>query len=105
MLNAYFVKAENTFRQLKQSVEIAKNNKASPLNYHLVGRIEMDSQDYLAFISNMMVPNKHIIKYSSQLIPDEAGIWNCVIICSEIDSNNIIVYTAGRTQPLYSSII
>lgn len=100
---ARFVTAKKTIEE----AEAATNPKATPLQYRLLATLYLPNQVFSEFSNDLIRLPLAITPYLSRMTASEKDcIWNCVAIrCPERESDyyykEVIVYTAGRTIPLY----
>lgn len=103
MPDAYFIKVNGnvTWDQLLENTrtQIEKKNKALP--YRTLIEISIDEIQFMNMFKNITTFNPVYLAYTSASISDSNGIWNCIVIKCASLNRGIVIYTAGRSFPLY----
>ena len=107
MKKAYFAKVSDSMSWdvLKEKIEEQKRNKAQPLTFAIIAKVNISSIDFDKLALSIRKANALYAPYTTLSIATLEGIWNCILIKCFNDSRNILIYTAGNIYPLYASII
>lgn len=105
MPTAYFSRILNdtSWNDLLKNTQMQKSQKCKPLHYNILTELVIASSDFDILENTLSKPNQCYLKYAAQSVADEYGIWNCIVVKSETDSREAILFTAGRTFPLYAA--
>lgn len=105
MPEAYFAKVDKdtTWSDVLSAVQNQIDNSRKKLGYTSIAELSLDKVDFDELIASISQPHPSYARWSSQSRPDKNGIWNCITIKCTSDTRNVIIYTSGRTFPLYVS--
>lgn len=105
MPTAYFSRVLNntTWDNLLVVSQIQQARNCKPMFYNTLAEISINSSDFDRLGESLTNPNQCYLRYTSQSIADRDGIWNCIVVKSRTDNRKIVLYTAGRTYPLYAA--
>ena len=103
---AYFVKVDILvkFDELYHLIQLQKEKSRKKIKYNSLTEISININQFEYLKKNISKPNPSYALWSSQSVADNKGIWNCITIKCDTKSQIIIVFTGGRTFPLYISI-
>lgn len=106
MPKAYFFKVNNetTWENILIATKEQMNQARKPLSYISIVELTIEKKYFDKLITSILQPDAVYLKYASQSLPDTKGVWKCITIKCDSDTRNIILYTAGRTFPLYVAI-
>lgn len=106
MPKAYFVKVndETTWFDVLKSTQFQINNSRKQLQYFPIADLILQKNDFESLIASMTQPHPSLAPFINKSIADPNGIWNCITIRCKSDMRNIVIYTAGRTIPLYVAV-
>lgn len=79
-------------------------NKSKKIKYLEIATLEISQFEFDKICKDISIPNSCYLKYARQSVAKTDGIWRCIILRNEQDARKIILYTAGRTYPLYAAI-
>ena len=75
----------------------------NPIEYIVIDSIFFKAIEFETVLLDISVPvSQYGANYSSS-ITSQSGIWNCIEFKCLHDPRSLIVYTAGRTLPLYAA--
>lgn len=103
MSKAYFVKVNYgiTWLDVLNAVESQIKNSRKQLPYISIAEVVLEKVEFDNFITNIYHPQHILSAFAEKLQPDEYGVWKCITIKCLSNDNKILIYTAGRTIPLY----
>ncbi|MNW44321.1 hypothetical protein D3C74_215510 [compost metagenome] len=106
MPEAYFAKVDTSinFGELFHLIHQQKENSRKKIKFNSLKEIYIDKNQFEYLKNNISISNPSYAFWGSQSVPDNKGIWNCITIKCDTIPQVIIVYTGGRTFPLYISI-
>lgn len=106
MPKAYFIKVNDSmpFLEILKSTKYQNNNLRKQLQYNSIAEIILQKDDFESLIASISQPHQSLASFANKSIADYNGIWNCITIRCASDERSIIIYTAGRTIPLYVAI-
>lgn len=106
MPKAYFAKVDKdtTWTDVLRAVQNQIDKCRKKLEYTSIAELSLDKTDFDNLLASISKPHPSYVRWSSQSGPDNNGIWNCITIKCASDTRSIIIYTSGRTFPLYVSI-
>jgi len=106
MAEAYFVKInkDTTWTDVLNAIQNQIDNSRKKLKYTSITELSLNKFDFDDLKASISQPHPSYARWASQLRPDENGIWNCITIKCTSDAENVIIYTSGRTFPLYVSV-
>ena len=104
---AYFVKINKgiTWEQVLQLTQEQIKNSRKRLQYISVATLTLPQMDFQNIISYISCPHPAFISLCNQSITDNSGIWNCITLHSVMENYDVVIFTAGRTFPLYVAVI
>ncbi|MCH5263428.1 MAG: hypothetical protein J1F42_10975 [Lachnospiraceae bacterium] len=107
MNTAYFAKVSDSmsWNELKEKIIEQKRNKAKPLPFIIVAKVNISSIDFDNLSMSIKKSNIQYAPYATLSVAALQGVWNCILIKCIDDSRNVLIYTAGNIYPLYASII
>lgn len=92
-----------SFSQLLAKAIHQQNSGIKPMEYHIIDEVYLQTTDF----NNLLIDiSKPISQYSANYslsIPSPDGIWNCIEFKCQQDFRSVIVYTSGRSLPLYAA--
>lgn len=106
MPKAYFIKVNDdiTWSDILKLTQYQINNSCKPLQYNFIAKIILQKDNFDNLQTCIAQPLEYLASYANESIVDSNGLWNCITIGCASDERSIIVYTAGRTIPLYVAI-
>lgn len=106
MPKAYFAKVykDTTWIDVLSALQTQMDNSRKKLEYSIIAELSLNNVDFDNLIASIFKPHPSYASWSSQSKPDKNGIWNCIAIRCTSDTRRVIVYTSGRTFPLYVSM-
>ena len=106
MPKAYFVKVHDgiTWFDVLKSTESQVNNSRKQLQYISIADLILQKDDFESLIACITQPHPSLASFVTESIADANGMWKCITIRCTSDARNIVIYTAGRTIPLYVAI-
>lgn len=107
MNTAYFVKtSENlSWNTLKEKIRLQQEADCRPLPFVISDKVCVSSQEFDSIAKNLGKPHSCYASNAAQSLPDSHGVWHCILIEAPENSRNLLLYTAGRSWPLYASIL
>lgn len=107
MNTAYFCKVSPSisWNELQANINKQKQNKAKPLPFIIVAKIDISALEFNNLSLSLSKPNMIYAPYATLSVATLQGIWNCILINCFDNSRNVLLYTAGNIYPLYASII
>ena len=93
-----------SWADLKANEQLQISRKCKKLEYTELISIVVDQEEFNLICSDMSNARNCYQKYTHQSITALNGKWKCIIIKNKHSMQRIILYTAGRTYPLYASI-
>ena len=106
MQAAYFMKVtpQTTILDLRENAIFQMKHGHKAVQFNMIGEVFLSAGDFEKFSDSIYIP-----------IPDEnlciksvttrEGRLNCLNIKCNADDRNVVVYTGGRTVPLYAAIL
>lgn len=106
MPKAYFVKVNEgiTWSDVLKLTQFQINNFRKQLQYISIADLILQKKDFESLIASIARPHPVFISLAAHSIADSNGVWNCITIRCASDVRSIIIYTAGRTIPLYVAV-
>jgi len=105
MLSAFFsrVQPKTSFNDILMAAIRQKRLGATPLEYCIIAEIKLPQNEFKIFAEDISVPIPHYGFRGVKSIAGEDGLWSCILIKGRANDSEIVVYTAGRTFPLYAA--
>jgi hypothetical protein len=106
MRTAHFIKVRENmdWDNYIKLTQLLRKKGCKQLPYGIIGKIYLSENCFISLANKIYLPNTAYLKYSSHCVSSNNGIWNCISIRQVSSSNEILLYTAGRTFPLYIAI-
>lgn len=106
MPEAYFIKVNKntTWTDVLNAIQNQIDNYQKKLKYTTIVELSLNKVDFDDLVVSFSQPHPSYVRWASQSKPDENGIWKCITIKCTSDTRSVIIYTSGRTFPLYVSI-
>lgn len=106
MPKAYFVKVNDgiTWSDVLKLTEAQVNNSIKQLQYISFANLILQKNDFESLIACITQPHPSLASFVNESIVDANGVWKCITIRCTSDARNIVIYTAGRTIPLYVAV-
>ncbi len=89
---------------LKANKQLQLSRKCREIEYVDLITIMVDQTEFDLICNDVSSTRSCYRKYTNQSIATSDGKWKCIIIKNKHNEQKIIVYTAGRTYPLYAAI-
>lgn len=107
MARAHFVKVNEgiTWNKILELSQNQINNSIKSLEYISIAELILKKEDFQDIKSCISCPHPSFISLAEQSITGSNGIWKCITIHCDFEIHDIIIYTSGRTIPLYVAII
>jgi hypothetical protein len=106
MPKAYFIKINNdtTWANIVNAIKVQIANSRKQLEYNSIIELSIDKSDFDSLATSICKPHTLYSKWCSASLANDNGIWNCITISCKHDKRKMVIYTAGRTFPLYASV-
>lgn len=107
MLNtAHFIKVrENmSWADIKHLTNMVNSQGCKPMPYKIIAEVILTKSEFAMLSESLSQPNASYLEYTNQSTPSNDGIWNCIAIKQKPYLDEILLYTAGRTFPLYIAL-
>lgn len=106
MPNAHFIKVQDNIRwsDIVQLTQMVKSKGCKPIPYNTIAEIVLSQNQFELLVDSIAQPNPNYLEYTTRSIPAKDGIWNCISIKRNSCSEEVLLYTAGRTFPLYLAV-
>lgn len=105
MARAFFSRVEpnTSFPSLITNAQSQIEAGRKPLDYNIIAEIFLSKAEFDEVLNNisLSIPQYKAHYVSSVASPD--GVWQCIEIKCLFDDRTVIIYTAGRTFPLYAA--
>ena len=95
---------ETSWQKLRKQKHLQKINNCKKLEYIELITISVSQSKFNLICKDISKPHSCYQKYAALSLADLNGIWRCIIINNAHDRKNLILYTAGRSYPLYAAI-
>lgn len=97
---------DNTCLQsLLVALQTQKERQCKPLHYKKLIDLSLPISDFESIADGIARPHPSYLQYALHSVADNHGTWRCISIGNQLDDRQIVLYTAGRTFPLYAAII
>lgn len=87
--------------EAKQQIEAGHK----PINYSVVTEIYLPKEEFDAVMNNISIPVPQYRVHGKNSITSPEGEWQCIEVKCLSDIRAVVIYTAGRTFPLYAAPI
>ena len=106
MQAAYFLKVtpQTTILDLRENAisQIKHGHKA--VQFNMIGEVCLSASDFEQFSDKISAPISDV-NLCTKSVTTREGRLNCINIKCNTDDRNVVVYTGGRTIPLYAAIL
>jgi len=76
-----------------------------PIDYGVVTEIYLPKEEFCAVMDNISLPMPQYQAHCRKSVTSHEGAWQCIEVKCLSDIRAVVVYTAGRTFPLYAAPI
>lgn len=106
MPSAHFVKVYRniSWDDIVYLTQAMKNQGCKPLLYKVIAEVILTKDEFGQLSKSISKPNSHYLEHVNRSMPSEKGIWNCISVKQSSTSIELLLYTAGRTFPLYLAL-
>ncbi len=106
MLEAYFVKVDSkiTWFDVLNLIQFQIRNSRKKLPYISIADLILSEEDFEDLVDDISQPHPSLVSFANKSMADADGVWNCITIICASDARRIVIYTAGRTIPLYVTV-
>ena len=87
-----------------KTIQYQIDHNRKKLKFNSIEDISLRSEEFDSVIKSIAQPRELFSKWGEKSKPDDDGIWNCITLKCLDDRREVVLYTAGRTFPLYLSI-
>lgn len=92
-----------SFSQLQAKAIHQRKSGIKPIEYNIVDEVCLQTTDFKNLLIDISKPISQYGANYSLSITSPNGIWNCIEFKCPQDIRSIIVYTSGRSLPLYAA--
>lgn len=105
MGKAFFSRVDASTSYSSLVVEAKRQIKAvnKPMNYEILCQIYVSAEQLRDVMDDIAIPRPLYRPYCWESVVTSAGIWRCIEIKCLYDMRGIVIYTAGRSFPLYAA--
>jgi len=105
MDTALFIKVSNglTLASAGQQIAGLRLKGSKQIRYNRIVQLQLDDISFFSMTNPLLQGNDIYNKYGAKSIAGQDGIWNCIVISNQTSAEKMVVYTGGRTIPLYLS--
>ena len=105
MPRGYFFRIynETSLNDLKAKKTIQKAKNCKQMEYEELVSLYLSANDFECVCSNLLNAAEYCIEYSNQSTAGLNGKWRCIILENTITGEQLIIYTGGRSFPLYAA--
>ena len=106
MQAAYFLKVtpQTTILDLKENAICQMKHGHKAVRFNVIGEVCLLASDFEQFSDRIYLPISDV-NLCLKSVTDKEGRLNCIIVRCNTDNRNVVVYTGGRTIPLYAAIL
>lgn len=90
---------------LKEKTKLQIANNCRQLEYKEAIAITLTKAEFDIICKNISKPYDCYQKFVPLSIPNSQGIWNCITLIDKQTQRKLILYTAGRSFPLYVAMV
>lgn len=105
MARAFFSRVESntSFSTLITNArhQIEAGHKA--LDYNIIAEVYLSKEEFDVVINNISLSVSQYKTHYTKSVTSPDGIWQCIEVKCSFDVRSVIIYTAGRTFPLYAA--
>ena len=92
-----------SFSQLQAKAIYQQKSGIKPIEYNIVDEVCLETVDFKKLLIDISMPISQYSANYSLSITSPNGIWNCIEFKCPQDIRSVIVYTSGRSLPLYAA--
>lgn len=106
MQAAYFMKVtpQTTISDLNENANYQMRHGHKAVRFNAIGEICLSASDFKQFSDRIYVPISDV-DLCLKSVTSKDGKLNCIIVKCNTDNRNVVVYTGGRTIPLYAAVL
>ncbi|GHU82366.1 hypothetical protein AGMMS50284_4110 [Clostridia bacterium] len=107
MDTALFIKASNglTLASASQQINQQRLKGSKQIIYNPIVSLQLDEISFSSVVNPIFQVNDIYNKYGAESVAGKDGTWNCIVINNLSSSEKMVIYTGGRTIPLYLSYL
>ena len=92
-----------SFSQLQAKAAYQRKSGIKPIEYTVVDEVCLQIMEFENLLMDISMPISRYSANYSLSITSPNGIWNCIEFKCPQDFRSVIVYTSGRSLPLYAA--
>jgi hypothetical protein len=96
---------DTCLQNLLVASQTQNERKCKPLHYETLIDLSLSISDFESIAVAIARPHPCYLPYAFRSVADNHGIWRCILVRNQLDDRKIVLYTAGRTFPLYAALI
>jgi hypothetical protein len=106
MPDAHFIKVRDNmhWKDIVRLAEAVRSKGCKPIPYNIIAKVTLAPSEFELLTGSLSHPNHNYLQYTSKSIPTKNGVWNCISMRKRSSNVEILLYTAGRTFPLYFAV-
>lgn len=97
--------AGTTLSDLKKNNKLQEQTNCKKLEFTELTTITLSPSIFDCICNDISKPSPYYKKYTTKSIADINGKWKCIVLKNNQNSASLIIYTGGRSFPLYAAII
>ena len=109
MLSHFYQKINRIYEGITMSDLLTARERQSKshcrrIEYSQIAKVVVDEAEYMNICNDLSAPRECFRPYAHMSRTTKNGIFKCIVIESEMSTQQIILYTAGQAYPLYAAI-
>lgn len=93
-----------TWSDLKKNHKLQEQNNCKKVEFTELTTIILSSKIFDCICNDISKPSPYYKKFTTESVADTNGKWKCIVLKNNQNSASLIIYTAGRSFPLYAAI-
>ncbi len=92
-----------SFSQLQEKEIYQQKSGIKPIEYNVIDEVCLQIMEFEKLLMDISKPVSQYNANYSLSITSPNGIWNCIEFKCPQDNRSVILYTSGRSLPLYAT--